>query len=671
MQTWNYDTNVYDFYDITSGDPQYLYNSGEIVNSYRLLNPNGFDPAADGKVVSPYERHNLYLAFNYAITDDTQLALDLRYTNVESNNTISPEFSYGSWGNSSNFASDVELSDAVWDLLAADGGWYRAPYTLNDLGPRTSSTERDLFAFSATLDGDLDNGWMWDVYLSTGRTNNDTVLTNYADEQRRDGNYTWGTDGICGVDDMSCPAWNSLQPMNQAVIDYVKLAPFGQQIETEQHLFAASLSGDILSLPYGDVMMATGLEARRESIDVQVDEIWQSDEIVGSEKLPWEKARNIYEAFVEVEVPLVSDVMLINDLSINAAARYADYTYSGDNTSWKLALNWEIYDELRLRSTYAHAVRAPQLKELFGAASTGFSSGISDPCDKENITTLKADEKALVIANCQAFGISDPENFESTTNLGNGTDVTTAGNPDLKVEKADTLTLGIAYEPAYLDNFAVTVDYYDIDLKDAIQNTSSSNILYECAESTDIDNSIYCPLVTRGDDGNITNVRKAPVNKGAFTRRGLDIEASYLLEQSWGDLSFNLYATHIIEDTSQDSPTDEVKYYQGVYGSPDWKGRFVTHYQWDDLSINWSIDHTSATIVKRDATIEDYDQPETPSSTVHNFRIGYDLLESTNLYVGVKNAFDSTWTQHPTTSSGGGAYSLMGRYYYAGFSYQF
>ncbi|KGJ91205.1 TonB-dependent receptor plug domain-containing protein [Colwellia psychrerythraea] len=667
IQTKNYDTGFSDYYDITNVGADYLFDSSDIHNSYRLLNPNGFDPAADGKVRSPYERHNLYLLFNYALSDTTQLTTDIRYTGVESQNTTSPEFSYGSWGNSSDFADDVELSQEVWDLLDSDGGWYKAPYTLNDLGPRTSRTDRDLLAISATLEGEFANGWLWDVYVSSGITQTDVLRLNNANDYRRVDNHTYGANGICGVEDMSCPAWNSLQPMNAEVVDYVRLDPFGQQITSEQHLFSTSLSGDLYELPAGDLMFAAGIEGRRESIDVQVDDTWQDEDLSGSQKLPWKKARNIVEAFAEIEVPLVSDVFLINDLTLNTAIRYADYSYSGQNTSWKLALNWSLFEGIALRSTYAHAVRAPQLKEMFGAPSTGFSSGLTDPCDQTNVNSLPADEKSTVIANCQAFGIEDPENFASETNLGNGTDTTTSGNQILEVEKADTLTIGLVYQPSFIDNLALTVDYFDIDLTDSIENTSSSEILYGCAESIDINNSIYCPLVSRKSDGNISNVLKAPVNKGAFTRRGIDFEANYSLESSFGDLNFALYATHTIQVSDQSSPTDEAYNWRGVYDTPDWKGRFVANYSINAVRVNWSVDHTTSTLVKRNATIEDYDRPETPSFTVHNARLAYDLSDSTEIYLGARNIFDKSWTAHPTTSG----YNLMGRYYYGGFSYEF
>ncbi|MFT5298167.1 MAG: hypothetical protein ACI9YH_004214 [Colwellia sp.] len=93
-----------------------------------MLNGAGFDPAADGKVTSPYERNSFYTVFNYEINDSTQLTSDFRYTDVNSQNNIASEFSYGSWSNTSDFAADAELSDEVRELANSDGGWFYTPY---------------------------------------------------------------------------------------------------------------------------------------------------------------------------------------------------------------------------------------------------------------------------------------------------------------------------------------------------------------------------------------------------------------------------------------------------------------------------------------------------------------------------------------------------------------
>ncbi len=664
------------FFDITDGNVNHMFNYADIVSDgYKLTNGAGFDPEADGKVQSPYERSNAYLLFNYDLTDSTHLSTDFRYTKVNSINSISPEFNYGSWGTSDNFAADYVPSDALAELLENDGGWYRAPFTLYEVGLRTSEVERELYAFSATLDGELDNGWYWDAYISTGKTASESRLSNRTNKLRlgRSGNNTTNDIGeLCGIEDMSCPAWNSLQKMSPEVANYVRVDPYGHQIDTEQHLVSVSLSGDLMELPAGSVMFATGIEARRESIDVTVDEVWQTEDVTGSSKEPWAAARTVQEAFIELDAPIISDVYLMQEFNINVAARTSDYTYAGKNESWKVAADWVVTDDLRIRSTQSRSVRAPQLYEQFRGASIGWSGGTSDVCDQKSVNALTGDLREQVISNCQSWGIADPTTFESQVNYDNGVNAKTLGNAQLKVEKADTFTLGFAYQPEFLTDFAMTVDYYNIEIKDSIENLSSTAILKECAYSADIASNPFCSLIQRDTTGNVELVTKWPANIGKYIRRGVDIETSYAYSLGdSGDINLKLYATKIIESGKQSTTNEDYNNYQGVYGSPEWKGRFVVNYGLNDFNANWSVDHTMASLVERTATLEMYDQPELPSSTVHNARVSFNLTEDANLYAGVKNAFDKKWSGHPTASNGSGAYSLMGRYYYAGFSYNF
>ena len=41
-------------------------------------------------------------------------------------------------------------------------------------------------------------------------------------------------------------------------------------------------------------------------------------------------------------------------------------------------------------------------------------------------------------------------------------------NPNLKQEEADTLTVGVVWEPYFVDGLTVAVDYYNIDITDYI-----------------------------------------------------------------------------------------------------------------------------------------------------------------------------------------------------------
>ena len=51
------------------------------------------------------------------------------------------------------------------------------------------------------------------------------------------------------------------------------------------------------------------------------------------------------------------------------------------------------------------------------------------------------------------------------------------GNPDLNPEKATTKTLGVVFQPGFLPRFALTIDWWNIKVKDAIQGFGADTIL--------------------------------------------------------------------------------------------------------------------------------------------------------------------------------------------------
>src|SRR3546814_17174407 len=67
-------------------------------------------------------------------------------------------------------------------------------------------------------------------------------------------------------------------------------------------------------------------------------------------------------------------------LSLEAAARYGDYSSVGSVFTWKVDGEYAPVDWVRFRSAYNRAIRAPTLNELYSPITRGFSSG-SDPCE--------------------------------------------------------------------------------------------------------------------------------------------------------------------------------------------------------------------------------------------------------------------------------------------------
>ncbi len=71
---------------------------------------------------------------------------------------------------------------------------------------------------------------------------------------------------------------------------------------------------------------------------------------------------NVKEFFGEFLVPLLTDAPIAKNLQFNGAVRWTDYSTSGEVTTWKAGLSWQINDDLRLRGTRSRDIRAPNLE---------------------------------------------------------------------------------------------------------------------------------------------------------------------------------------------------------------------------------------------------------------------------------------------------------------------
>ena len=79
----------------------------------------------------------------------------------------------------------------------------------------------------------------------------------------------------------------------------------------------------------------------------------------------------VNEFFAETDIPVLKDMPFVQGLDINAAVRNTDYSSSGNVTTWKAGVTWDIDENVRLRATRSHDIRAPNLNELYNPGSEG------------------------------------------------------------------------------------------------------------------------------------------------------------------------------------------------------------------------------------------------------------------------------------------------------------
>jgi iron complex outermembrane recepter protein len=359
--------------------------------------------------------------------------------------------------------------------------------------------------------GKLFGDWTWDVYAAQGKTKLNFVLANNESNPNtqaavwavRDasGNIVCGAlatnPNVAVADrtlvDPGCVPWNPFGPRegSRAAYDYIHPGN-GSLTSITQNAAALTFAGTVIVLPAGPVSAAVGVEGRQDYLGNWGD--WRSvGQVFGFGNTTTYSGKNsVKEAFAEVGVPLLKDLPFARALDVNAAFRRTDYRVSGAVTTWKVGANWEPNDVVRFRTTLSRDIRAPTLQDLFNVG-----------------------------ARSQNFNIFNPINGQTGTRNQIG-----GGNPNLKAEIAKTFTAGVVLQPKWewAQGFRASVDYYKINIQQAIGSVNSADILQNCAKGM----KEYCSLITFDNTVyGVALVKTSTVNNSAFNTDGVDLEASY------------------------------------------------------------------------------------------------------------------------------------------------
>ncbi|UIJ46353.1 TonB-dependent receptor [Sphingomonas cannabina] len=473
-------------------------------------------------------------------------------------------------------ADNAYLPASVRTALAAGGYGSLIMGTTNAGIPAAGShNTREVFRYVAGANGSFGIGggqWKWDAYYQKGVMKAHELLVN-----------TWNTARLAlATDAVFAPAGNAAGlaagtivcrstltdpangcvPINrigvggitQEALDYIFGPGQPERFQTiKQDVAAVSVNGTLFRLPAGPVAVAFGGEWRREQVDGTVDPLYQSGWQYGNYQVN-RGSYDVTEGFVELAVPVFTG------FDVNAAGRFTHYSTSGDVQTWKVGATWQPIKDIRLRGTISRDIRAPNLNELFASG------------------TRRTNTVQIPLAN----GTFRPDTFlENTT-----------GNLDLQPEKADSWSVGAVLTPTFLPGFALSADYFDISIKDAIGVISADNTAILCYVQnvqSFCDNIIVDPAT-----GLTQQINLKPINFSSQKARGLDIETSYRVRLDEiasglpGDLTLRGLVTYNIENTTDNGinlPVDGAGSNTGN-GPPSWVYNVSATYSVADLTFN-------------------------------------------------------------------------------------
>ena len=623
------------------------FNYGTVVGTNTV---GGEGPSNDdlSPLVTPQRRYATMASATYDISDKLRLTADVRHSRMWNNYIW---FGDHNRGNLTININNAFLPAAVRSQMAAAG---QTSFTMgrfnSDLSYSTIDFERVNTQATLALDGSFGDDWRWSAYYSHGETENNIDTPGFLLRAE----YAQAVDSVispltgqavCRV--TLTNANSGCVPINlfgegspsQAAIDYVTGTP-QQRATSKLDVAGIDLRGEPFSLPAGDVSIAVGLEARKEQIVQTVGALDAAQAFQSFSFSALSGDFTVKEAFGEILVPIVKDLPILNDLQFNAAARISDYDTTGSIWSWKLGATNEFFPGFRGRITQSRDIRSANLSELFTTTTTGYNN-INDPLKGQTVYTLN-----------------------------NG-----GGNPDLRPETADTLTLGVTYAPPSIPGLNMSLDYYDISIDDVITTIAPQDLVTRCFNG----NLDLCSRIDRDADGNLIRTRSTYVNLAEYHTDGIDAEVSYTapldryFSNASGRMNLRLVGTWVNSLTTNDG-VSEIEYvksqgYSFGLGVPEWRVNASAGWQGDVIGVNLRARYISAGLYNKTVNIVNNDIDAYTyvdlGVTADMSKLGVDGVE---LYANATNLFDK---DPPVGSLYSPYYDVIGRYVTVGARYRF
>jgi outer membrane receptor protein involved in Fe transport len=364
---------------------------------------------------------------------------------------------------------------------------------------------------------------------------------------------------------------------------YAAEANLQTRTSNQQDIGELNLQGGLFNLPAGEVRGAIGVQYRKNSSQFNPD-ILQStasfnDQVIGVYPTGYlDKSLNVKDYYGELLVPVIGDLPWLKKVELELGGRESDYSVTDSTFTFQINGNIQFNDWFRLRGGFNKATRAPNLGELFlnlqeiftgdgrfgdpcgvrsnspyGAGGTGLDPVVG-PGETSNQTSLAPGQTAAgaqstrLICEAQMGGAATA--FYNNNAPAPGTAIFAwvfqQGNPNLESEKANTWTAGMVFtsraENPWLSGISAAVDWWKVDIKDAIQQYSVDYARYLCYGLVQVTNPTEaaaqaatpgCQNVPRNTtDGGVTTMLLQYDNQATIATSGVDVQFNWLASLS-------------------------------------------------------------------------------------------------------------------------------------------
>ncbi|MFA6232296.1 MAG: TonB-dependent receptor [Rhodanobacter sp.] len=597
--------------DPTTSD-QYVINHGSTdtgnLANYHLYNSSStadkYNPQRDMTFRAGSKLKTLFLQDRYNLTDNITLHGAATYSTRNTSNQLA---GYPFQSGAGNPAILISGQNAYNPFPGQDVEFFRRTVEM----PRITHSKSKLAHIDLGVEGYfqfLGHDWSWDANYTYSQNKIRQVTSGnlYLPNARAALGPTTTIGGQLACASAAdraagCVPWNILAGPGgtpASVWKYVNYIGTDRQTSSTDS-YTANVSGGLFDLPAGTVSMAVGVEHRGEKGHFRPDSADAAGLTTNLASASTSGAYNINEAYAELDVPLLRDLPGIQELGVNIASRYSHYSNFGSTTNNKYSFRWRPFTDLLVRGTWAQGFRAPTISNLYGGIGQSFETFL-DPCDSK---FGAAASNSAVAQRCAAAGV--PANYRQVDQTGaqianaNGGQTPvpflSGSNPNLKPETSITRTLGLVYSPHQVEGLDLTVDYYDVYVKNIISSVLAQDIVNFCYVQND---PSFCNNFHRTSTatsnlaaGSIQTLNEGLSNLGTLKTEGYDVGIHYRLpETSIGRFRIASDSTYLTKYETVSGPGAIAKAPVGFMSGEDGLYRLRSN-----LQVDWAYKQFGAT----------------------------------------------------------------------------
>lgn len=525
----------------------------------------------------PHQRYTAGVLGSYEMSNGFEWYLETAFARNEGSREFAPVPADGFFLiNSDNpvmTAETMQLFEEHYLVQPGLGGVFLVRRML-EVGSRHRDHERDYWRTVLGLRGELGGGWDIDGWVTY--TESDEVELIHNDVSRSRLQQSLLVDpltGDCFDPSNGCVAADIFGEgaISEEGAAFLRVPTMTNTTRRVQKLASVFVRGSPFDSWAGPVDIATGLEWRSDDASFRADAASFTGDTLGfSGETSVDGKEEVIEIYAEAIVPLMSDTAGGQRLALEFGGRYSEYKNAGETESYKFGGTWRPANSLLIRIMSQRSVRAPNNEDLFTEQGVELSAFVGlnssdDPCSASADPVANGHVERCII---QGLPESQIGVFEATSFF--PTSFVFGGNPDLRPEEAETLTIGAVLTPGALPAWNFAVDYYEIDLDGEIGGISA----FTCFDQLNTTN-LFCDKIRRGPTGDVVEVEELVNNRGIVSTKGIDTQVDYqadlpdaLALLGGAQFGLNVVWTHVLEELRQESVAARIIECDGFFGSP-------------------------------------------------------------------------------------------------------